>query len=303
MFDSIIIGGGPAGLAAALYLARKKINFLLISTDLGGQAAKASSVENYPGVDKLSGAELSEKFSNQLQDLKVEIKNETVKSMEKIDGGFKVTTGDQSYDSRSIIICSGKTHRKLGVNGEEEFAGKGVSYCATCDGPLFQDKVVAIVGGGNSALDSAIGIEKYAKEVIILNLSPEIQGDAIMVDKFKKSPKGKIILNAKTTEIYGDQTVKGLKYEDQTTKEVKDLPCDGIFVEIGWTPSADFCKDLVELNQLGEIVVDKFGATEIPGIFACGDVTDTPFKQIVIASGEGAKVALSAWKWLITKSH
>lgn len=303
MYDVIVIGGGPAGMTAALYLARKKMKIVLLAVDSGGQTAKAASVENYPGFEKISGVELVEKMVQQLKNLNIESNLEEVREIKKITGGFSIVTKNETYDGRALIICSGKTHRKLGVPGEEEFIGKGVSYCATCDGPLFRDKAVVVVGGGNSALDAAIEIEKYAKSVTILNISAAMQADAIMVEKFEKSPKGKIICNIKVQEIYGDQLVKGLKYEDQETKKMIDLPCDGIFVEVGWTPSTDFVNDLVKLNQLKEIEVDKTGATSLTGIFAAGDVTDTPFKQIVIAAGEGAKAALSTWKWLLTQKN
>lgn len=299
MYDSIIIGGGPAGMTAAIYLARKKMKIILLTQDYGGQIAKAAEVDNYPGLGQTTGAKLVEKFNEHLKEYKIKNKTEEVKKILYQDVGFEVETKNQTYQAKTLIICSGKTPRHLDVPGEEEFIGKGVSFCATCDAPLFKDKVVAVVGGGNSALDAAIELERYAKQVYIVNISPEIQGDAILKEKFENSPKSKIINNAKTTEIYGDQFIQGLKYEDQNSKELIDLSCEGIFVEIGWTPSSTFLKDLVKLNQLKEIEVDKNGATETPGIFAAGDVTDTPFKQIIIAAGEGAKAALSAWKYLI----
>jgi len=300
MYDCIIIGAGPAGMAAAIYLARKKMKIIVLTGDFGGQTAKASSVENYPGFEKISGPELSEKMHQQIEKLGVESKSEEVKGVEKDETSFNVTTYNGSYKAKSVIVCSGKTHRKLGVPGEEEFTGKGVSYCAICDGPLFKDKTVVIVGGGNSALDAALELEKYAKAVFILNISDQPQCDAILLDRFKDSPKSQIICGAKTKEIYGDGFVRGLKYEEESGN-LKDLPCEGIFVEIGWTPSTDFVKNLVKVSELSEIEVDKTGATACEGIYAAGDVTDTPFKQIVIAAGEGAKAALSAWKYLITK--
>ena len=299
MYDSIIIGGGPAGLTAAIYLARKKMNILLLSSEFGGQTAKAAGIENYPGFIKISGAELIAKTLEQIQALEVENKNEEVKSVEKNENGFKVLTKDQTYQTRSVVICSGKTHRKLNVPGEDEFVGKGVSYCATCDAPLFKDKTVVVIGGGNSAMDAATEIEKYAQKVFVLAVTSELQCDAVLKERFEKSEKGKIIYNAQTTEVYGDGFIKGLKYKDQGSGEIVDLACDGIFVEIGWTPSTDFVKDLLKISELKEIEVDQNGATSVSGIFSAGDVTNTPFKQIVIASGDGAKAALSAWKYLI----
>lgn len=300
MYDVIIIGGGPAGIAAAIYLARKKINFLLLTEDYGGQMAKSSSVENYPGFGKISGLELTDKFQKHLAEYAVANKVEEVKEVKKLAAGFEVITRSQNFQTKTLIICSGKNHRHLNVPGEEEFSGKGVSYCATCDAPLFQDKKVVVVGGGNSALDAAIEIEKHALKVTIINLGAEIQGDAILLERFEKSPKAKIINQAKTTAIYGEGLVRGIKYEDQTTHEIKDLPCEGVFVEIGWLPSTNFIKDLVKLNKLGEVEVDKNGATSTAGIFAAGDVTDSSAKQIVIAVGMGATAALSAWKYVIS---
>lgn len=301
MFDSIIIGGGPAGLTAAIYLARKKMNIMLLSSEFGGQTAKAAGIENYPGFSKISGTELIEKMVAQINTLEVQNKNEEVKSIQKDEEGFKILTDSQTYKTKTVLICSGKTHRKLNVPGEEKFAGKGVSYCATCDGPLFRDKNVAVIGGGNSALDAALELAKYAKMVYLLSLSPILQCDAIMKERFEKSEKSKIIYQAETSEVYGGNLVQGLKYKDIPSGKIIDLPCEGIFVEIGWSPSSAIAKDLVKINKMREIEVDKAGATTCSGIFAAGDVTDTPFKQIVIAVGGGATAALSAWKYLITK--
>lgn len=306
MFDTIIIGGGPAGMSAAIYLARKRMKILMLTEDFGGQTTKAADVSNYLGFNAITGIELIQKFTKHLESLSVESKSNTrVKEIKKKDGGFEVITKEETLEAKAVIICSGKTSRRLNVPGEEEFSGKGVSYCATCDGPLFRDKTVAVIGGGNSALDAAVELEKYAKAVNIINVNEEVAADAILKEKFGKSEKGKIIANAETQEVYGDPPaggfVKGLKYKDLKTGEIKDLPTDGIFVEIGWSPSTDFVKNLVELNELGEIKTQKNGETSQEGIYAAGDATDTPFKQIIIAAGDGARAALSAWKYLITK--
>lgn len=312
MLDILIIGAGPAGQTAALYLARKKMKIAVISNDTAGQTAKAALVENYLGFEKISGSDLMEKFMAHLTSTGVQISQTEVKSVSKIDGGFEVATKDvenAKLRAKSVIIAAGKCPRELGVPGEEEFKGKGVSYCATCDGPLFKDKTVAVIGGGNSALDSACEMEKYAKKVYIVNVNADLQGDAILKERFEKSDKGEIINNAKTTEIVGEQFVKGLKYEKVLSDEKAgprpaspglEIVCDGIFVEIGWSPATSFLGDLVKLNQLKEIEVDKNGATSLEGIYAAGDVTDTPFKQIIIAAGAGATAALSAWKYAIT---
>lgn len=299
MFDIIVIGAGPAGQAAALYLARKKMKIMVISPDTSGQTAKAASVENYLGFEKISGSDLMEKFTAHLSGSGVEVSPMVVKSVSKMENGFEVVANEEKIQTKTVIVTAGKTPRKLDVPGEEEFAGKGVSYCATCDGPLFSDKTVAVIGGGNSALDSACEMEKYAKKVYIVNVNAEIQGDAILKERFEKSDKGEIINNATTKEIFGEQFVKGLKYTDDKG-ETKEIACDGVFIEIGWTPSTGFLGELVKLNQMKEIEIDPANQTSCEGIFAAGDVTSVPFKQIIIAAGEGAKAALSAWKYVIT---
>ncbi|AKM82096.1 TPA: FAD-binding protein [Candidatus Berkelbacteria bacterium] len=300
MIDVIIIGAGAAGYSAAIYLARKKMNILILSNDLGGQIAKSGNIENYLGFESISGAELCDKFQTQVKNLGVEIKMGEVKEVRKIENGFEIVQNEETFQAKSLILASGKTPRKLGVPGEEEFAGKGVGYCATCDGPLFHDKTVVVLGGGNSALDAALEMEKYAKKVYILNLNEDLQGDEILKDRFDQSEKSELINNAKTTEILGDKFVKSLKYQDTKTSEVKEIACDGVFIEIGWQPATDMVKDLVKLNEIKEIEVDQNMATLVEGIYAAGDVTNGLYKQCIIASGQGATAALSAWKYIIT---
>ena len=215
MFDVIIIGAGPAGLSAAIYLQRKKMKTLILTTDFGGQTAKSAEVENYLGFTKLSGAELTQKFIEHAENIGVETKTAEVKSVTKIAEGFEIKTSDETYQAKSVLMASGKTPRKLGIPGEEEFMGKGVSYCATCDGPLYKDKTVAVIGGGNSALDSALELEKYATKVYMINLNADFQGDEIRKDRVKASEKIEIIAEAETTEIFGENFMKGLKYKNK----------------------------------------------------------------------------------------
>lgn len=300
MLDVLIIGAGPAGYSAALYLARKKMNIAVLTSDFGGQMSKSSNVENYLGFESISGPELSEKFQAQVEKLGVEVEMSEVKKISKIENGFEVESNGEKHQAKSIILASGKTPRKLGVPGEDEFLGKGVGYCATCDGPLFHDKTVAVLGGGNSALDAALEMEKYVKKVYIVNLNEEIQGDEILKDRFEKSEKSELIKNAKTTAIFGEQFVKGLKYLDQKDNTEKEIACDGVFIEIGWQPATEIVADLVKINDLKEVEVDQMQATSCDGIFAAGDVTNGAYKQIVISAGDGAKAALSAWKYVIT---
>jgi len=300
MYHSIIIGGGPAGMSAAIYLARKKLNILLLTMEFGGQAAKSSEIENYLGFTKVSGPELLAKFMDHVEAIGVESKSgEEIELISKIDGGFEVKTKDETYQTRTVLIASGKMPKRLGIPGEDEYIGKGISYCAICDGPLFSNKTVAVIGGGNSALDAAIEIEKYANKVYILNLNEDFQGDEVRKDHVRESNKIEVLSQVETIETFGEQFLKGLKYKDIKTGEVKELATDGMFVEIGWTPATGFAKELVELNNLQEVKINGENETSEPGIFAAGDVTDIKEKQIVIAAGEGAKSALGIWRYLL----
>lgn len=301
MYDIIIVGAGPAGLTAAIYLARKKMHILLLTEEFGGQAAKAATIENYPGIDKIHGSELIDKMKAQTDELKVENKILKVESVAKKEDIFVVKVADESFEAKAVIVTSGKTPRELGVPGEKEYLGKGVGYCVTCDGPLFGDKDVAIIGGGNSALDSALEMEKYASKVYLVNLNPEFQGDEIRVEKVKKSEKIELVTEAKTIGFGGGQFLETLKYQDVKSGEEREIKVSGAFVEIGWAPAGECVKDLVELNPLKEIIIDRENKTKTPGLYAAGDVTDVHEKQIIIAAGEGAKAALNAWKYVITR--
>jgi alkyl hydroperoxide reductase subunit F len=298
----VVVGGGPAGFSAAIYLVRKKLKTLLISPEFGGQAAKSAEVENYLGFTKISGPELMQKFFDHAEALGVETQTVEITKIEKKDNDFEINFENGSIVARSVLITSGKTPRKLGVPGEDEFAGKGVGYCAVCDGPLFRDKTVAVIGGGNSALDSALELEKYCSKVYMLNLNSDFQGDEIRKDRVEESKKIETLSEVQTTEIFGDNFMKGLKYKTKGG-EIKDLACDGAFIEIGWMPATEFVKDLVELNNLKEIKINRENKTACEGIFAAGDVTDILEKQIIIAAGEGAKAALNVWKYLVLKKN
>ena len=301
MFDCIIIGSGPAGMSAAIYLTRKKMKTLLISDEVGGQAGKSAEVENYLGYTKLSGAELIGKFSEHIEAIGVETKTGVVTDVIKKENSFEVKAGEDVLEAKSIIVTSGKTPRKLNIPGEEEFMGKGISYCATCDGPLFKDKIVTVIGGGNSALDAALEMEKYAQKVYIINLNSDFQGDEIRKDRVKSSEKIEVMNKAQTISVSGSQFLEKIKYKDLASGEEKEIESNGMFVEIGWAPATEIVKDIVDLNDLKEIKVDKNNKTSCDGILAAGDVTDIEYKQIIIAAGEGAKAALSAWKYIITK--
>jgi alkyl hydroperoxide reductase subunit F len=301
MFDVVIVGGGPAGMAAAVYLARQKLSFVLLSANLGGQTLLSSDVENYLGFHLLNGVDLTKKFRQHLEDYKdafVLKENEPVKKIEKMDGRFRIRTDQGDYEVKTVLIASGTKHRALNVPGEKEFYGKGVTYCAACDTPLFRDKVVTVIGGGNSALNAALFAEKYASKVTVISVNAELQGDDVMKAKVLASPKIKVYGSTKTTKIVGNSVVTGigLMGSDGTEREEKT---DGVFIEIGLTPVCEFI-DFVEKDRWGQIIVDKRNATNVEGIWAAGDVTDITEKQISVAVGEGSKAALSIINYLQT---
>jgi len=301
MYDLIIIGGGPAGITAGIYAARKKINTLLISKDFLGQTGKASSVENYTGFERVSGIELMEKFRKHLEKFEIDInQNEEVKEVKKTNDGFQVTTSPKDkYQTKSVIITSGRDPRPLDVPGEKELIGKGVSYCVICDGPLFQGKTVAVIGGGNAGFETALELAKYCPKIYILEFGAKVKADEVNQEKARTTGKIKVIISAKVKEIKGKELVNGLTYDDLTTKETKELQVEGVFIEVGSVPATGFLKDLVEFNERDEIKVNpKTCETKTPGLFAAGDVTDVQYKQIIIAASEGAKAALSDYEYL-----
>jgi len=296
MYDIIIIGAGPAGLCAALYAARQKLNTLVISKNIGGQALWSADVENYLGFENISGTDLSEKFLEHVNKYNIEFKeDESVESINKNERTFEVQTDKDKYKAKVIIITSGKKPRKLGVKGEDELLGKGISYCATCDGAFFHNQEVAVIGGGNAGIDAANQLEKIAKKVYVIEVSDKLKADQLSIEQCKKSDKIEIMINTKVTEILGKNEVEGIKI-DQEGKE-KEFRVQGVFIEIGSVPAVDFIKN-VKKNKFNEIIINNKNETNIPGIFAAGDVTDVPEKQIIIAAGEGCKATLSAFKYL-----
>ncbi len=296
ILDLIIIGGGPAGITASVYAARKKINFLLITKDIGGQAAWSSDVENYPGYQFITGPDLVAKFQEHFQKYGIQVKeNEEVVELEKKDKIIYIKTTKKSYEAKTAIIAAGKKVKEIGVPGEKEYKNKGVAYCVTCDGPLFSGKDVAVVGGGNSALDAAIQMMNIASRVYIINITDRFMGDSIMQEKVRNNPKVTILHNTRVESIMGDKFVNGINIDTQGRKET--LVVKGIFIEIGLMPNSWFAKGL-DKNEKNEIKVNCANETNIPGIFAAGDVTSVPEKQIVIAAGDGAKAALGAFRYL-----
>ncbi len=301
MYDLIIIGGGPAGVSAGIYAARKKLNTFLITKEFGGQTSKAHEVKNYPGITSMTGVDLIKKFVEHLKKFEIEIKEgKNVREIKKTGNGFEVVLEDgEKFETKTIIITSGKNPRPLKVPGEEKFLGKGVTYCSTCDAPIYKNKDVAVIGGGNAGLDAALDLTKYANKIYVLEFTDRFLGDESTQEKLKASRKVEMIINAATKEIKGDKFVESLVYNDKESGKSKELKVQGVFIEIGYVPSSGFIKDLVEFNKVGEIIINpKDNSTKTPGVFAAGDVTDVVFKQIVIAAGEGSKAALSVYNYL-----
>jgi len=305
MYDIIIIGGGASGMTAAIYAARKKLNVLVLEHESGGQTALQPEIWNYPGYLDVEGMKLMQNFKKQALDFGAEIKNFKISkiSEKEIEENHKVfvveNEAGEKIEGRSVIIASGAKPRKLGVPGEQEFENKGVTYCATCDAPLFGGKDVAVVGAGNTGLDAASQLLKYANKIYILVKGELVKGDQVTYEKLKKEEKVEFIFNTETKEIKGDNFVTSLIYKDTVSEEDKEIEVSGIFVSIGSIPNSDFVKGFCELNQFGQIVIDpKTNATSKAGVFAAGDVTDILERQTVIAAGEGAKASLQCYKWL-----
>ncbi len=305
LYDLIIIGGGPAGTAAAVYSARKKLKTLLITESFGGQSIVSDDIQNWIGERSISGFDLARKFEAHVRAYpnEVEIKMpERAVKVSEAGGGFKTETDKGNfYESKTVILVAGARRRKLGVPGEAELEGRGVAYCSTCDAPLFSEKKVAVVGGGNAGLEAVQDLFPYASEIYLLEYGEALKGDPSTQEEIKKNPKLKnVILNAETLEVVGDKIVTGLKYKDRKSGEEKTLAVDGVFVEIGSIPNSEMVKGLVELDKYGQVVLDsKTGSTMTPGIYAAGDITDDPYKQNNISAGDAVKAALSAYNYLL----
>lgn len=296
IYDLIIIGAGPAGITASVYAARKQLDFLIISLDVGGQAAWSGDIENYTGYQFITGPELAQKFEEHLHKYGIVLKeNEETLEVKKSDEIILVKTNKANYQARSVIIASGKKSKELSVAGEKEFKNHGLTYCATCDGPLFAGKDVAVIGAGNSALDATLQLIKIAKHVYIINNASGLSGDAVMCRKVKQAANVTILNNSSVTAVLGDKFVQGMKIK--SANQEKELAVQGVFVEVGLIPNSEFVRD-VEKNSKNEIIINSRNQTSVAGIFAAGDVTDVPEKQIIIAAGEGSKAALSVFHYL-----
>ena len=300
-YDLVIIGGATSGLTAGIYAARKKLNAVILTKEIGGQTLQTGSIENFPGFEKISGPELIDKIKEQVLKYGLPIKSGTeVKSISKTGGVFEISTNaNDKITAKSVIIATGKNPRRLNAPGEKEFENKGVVYCSTCDAPLFGGKIVVVAGGGNSGLNSAFDLLKYANNIFVLEVSDKIIGDEFLQEKLKASGKVEFMTGAEIKAIKGSSFMEEIVYLDKKTGEEKTLKAQGIFVNVGWSPSSAFVKGFLETNEYDEIITDpKTSETSVKGVFASGDVTDVKYKQCVIAAGEGAKAALSAYDYL-----
>jgi thioredoxin-disulfide reductase len=301
MYDLVIIGGGPAGMTAGIYSARQKMKTLVITREFGGQMAhKAVDIENYPGFEKISGFELIAKFEDQMKHKGVEVLNDEVDELKKDNNVFTVLTKEgKTVTGKAVIIAVGSEPRKLEVKGEEEFLGRGVSYCTTCDGPLYNGKDVAIIGGGEAGFEAALFLNSYVNKMYVLEYGDTIKCGKENQDKICSVGKATIITSAELKEIKGDGFVKQIVYKDRKTGEEKTLDVQGVFVQAGYQPATLFLKELVELNERKEVVVNfETFETKTPGLFAVGDVNSQKVKQIVVACGQGAVAVVNAYKYI-----
>jgi len=300
IFDVIIIGSGPSGMTAGIYCARKGLETIIIGKEVGGQVSKSAEIANYLGFGQSTGTDLTKSFHDHISEFKniTHVHDVLVKKIDKKDNGFsaELDNGD-TYQAKSMIIASGRNPRELGIPGEKEFKNKGLSYCETCDGPLFKDKDTAVVGTGNSGLEAVISLAKICPTVYLLNVGEELGGDKILQDKVKSLDNVKILNKVKTTEVIGDKFVTSLKYQDLNDSQSKEIKLSGVFIEVGWIPSIDF-DNITDKNDKNEIKIDTRCRTNIEGLFAAGDITDIGIWQIIVAAGEGAKAAITANEYL-----
>jgi alkyl hydroperoxide reductase subunit F len=299
MYDTIIIGSGPAGMTAAIYASRREMNTLVIGKEIGGQLVWASEIENYPGFKNINSFELIQKMQDQVKSLGVEIKTADVQKIEKqTDGTFKIFTNKEEFVARTVIAAIGLSPRRLAIKGEEKFSGKGISYCANCDGPFYKNKNVSVIGGGNSALDAAEILSKIAKKVYLVHRRDDFRGFEALVDEVKNRENIEIMFNSNIKEFLGEEKLERMLVENKETKEIKEIDVDGAFIEIGRIAHTDLLEKLVDRNEKKELIIDDLTRTRTEGLFACGDVTQVEYKQIPIAMGQATISALSAYQYL-----
>jgi thioredoxin reductase (NADPH) len=301
MYDVVIIGSGPAGLTAAIYAARARLSTLVLTgVAVGGQAATTAEIENYPGFkDGISGVELMEAMQAQAERLGVEVLVDTVTQADVRQHPFTITTHESRYQARALIVAAGAKPRKLGVPGEAEYVGRGVSYCATCDGFFYRDVPVAVVGGGNSALEEAIYLTRLASKITIIHRRNRLRAEPILQERAEHSGKVGFLWDTVVTAIEGDEVgVKSLRLRNVNTGEESTLPVEGVFIYIGMTPNSQLFQGQLELDELGYIVTDHHQRTNVPGVFAAGDVQDRLYQQVSVAVGTGAVAAMAADRFI-----
>lgn len=299
MYDMIIVGGGLAGITAAIYAARKEMNFLIISPEFGGEIANTPYVENWPGIQHMNGMELAQNYVEHMKSLNVNIMEDFVTEVKKEGETFKVKTYNGTFEAKTVLWATGSKYRELKVPGEEQFKGRGVTYCSTCDGPLFKNKTVAVVGAGNNGLTSAIYMSNIAKKVYIINKNPALKGDAILAEKLLGNEKVEIINNARVKEIHGEKLVNAITIT--VPEGEQKIALEGVIVNVGYVPITDPIKGVVSLDALGYVSVDPRKMTSVKGLFAAGDVVNNPYKQLVISAGDGCTAALGVFDYLSMK--
>lgn len=301
--DVLIVGSGPASGTSALYAGRKGLNVAIVSDDFGGQVNETLTIENIAGILKTEGPKYMEGMKKQVESLGIPIiEGVRATGIDKNDSQISVKLDDGGeISAKSLVIATGTRWKLLNIPGEDKFKNKGLAFCTHCDGPLFKGKDVAVIGGGNSGIEAAIDLAGICKSVTVLEFLPKLNADKILQDKLSKLSNVNVITNAQTTEFVGDEKLTGLKFIDRNTNEEKILEFAGVFLQIGQIPNTEWLKNKIKLNERGEIIVKNDQATNIEGVFAAGDVTDSLYKQIVIAQGSGASAALSAFNYLIRK--
>ena len=304
LYDVTVIGSGPAAVSAAIYAARKGLNVAMIGVKIGGQVLDTNETENIIGTVSTTGAKFAETLETHLKEHEIAFKEGHLVKEIKEEGKDKILITDdgKSYKTKTVIVATGAKPRSLNIPGEAEYVGKGVHYCSTCDGPFYKGLNVAVIGGGNSGVEAALDLSGIAKSVTLIEFMPELKADKVLQEKLAEQANIKTILNSATVRVNGNEFVESIVYKSRETNEEKTLNVEGMFVEIGLSPRSEVVKDLVETNKIGEIVINpENNSTSVAGIFAAGDVTSIRQKQIIIAMGEGAKAALGAFEYLITK--
>ncbi|WP_369715377.1 FAD-dependent oxidoreductase [Leptotrichia sp. HSP-536] len=304
LYDVTVIGSGPAAVSAAIYAARKGLNVAMVGVKIGGQVLDTNEIENIIGTVSTTGAKFAETLEKHLKEHEIAFKEGHLVKEIKEDGKDKILVTDdgKTYKTKTVIVATGAKPRSLNIPGEAEYVGKGVHYCSTCDGPFYKGLNVAVIGGGNSGVEAALDLSGIAKSVTLIEFMPELKADKVLQEKLAEQSNIKTILNSATVKVNGNEFVESIVYKSRENDEEKTLNVEGMFVEIGLSPRSEVVKDLVETNKIGEIVINpENNSTSVSGIFAAGDVTSIRQKQIIIAMGEGAKAALGAFEYLITK--